>query len=505
MKDLLDHGPAAAVTRVLAAGVGIILLTLGVGMLVLPEVLATSLFSLTARPAGINSLRADFAALFLGMGIFCLLGSFSRHRWLLVVPGFFLLLVICGRLIGALVDGFPMATTGALVAELLFLLILLLAIVSYVRSTKAQASPPVLKIVFSRAFVIPLGILVLVVAVALHMRASIGTWLFDRYAGDIMARSDIADLPDGLHVVLAGTGSPMPDPRRAGASTVVIAGKYQFIVDSGPGSTLNLERMKIPLEETDAVLLTHMHSDHIAGLGELLLKAWTGGARTGPLRVLGPVGVETVVEGFDQAFTLDTGYRHAHHGDAVAPTSGAGGRSEAILGFGQDGSTVVFKADDLTVTAFLVDHRPVVPALGYRFDYRGRSVVISGDTLPTESVRHHAAGVDLLVHEAMEPQMLSSIARAAAETGQKVVEHVAADILTYHTFPEEAARIAHDAGVGHLVLHHVIPPVPFSILEPAFLGESQRLYPGPITLGADGMLFSLLPNTTEIQEAWLLR
>jgi ribonuclease Z len=142
--------------------------------------------------------------------------------------------------------------------------------------------------------------------------------------------------------------------------------------------------------------------------------------------------------------------------------------------------------------------------VGYRFDYQGRSVVISGDTLPSESVRHHAEGVDLLLHEAMQPEMLAVMNQAATERGDEVVAHVATDILTYHTFPEEAARVARDADVGHLVFHHILPPMPYSVLDPAFLGDSGELYSGPITIGSDGMLFSLLPDTTEIEETWLL-
>jgi ribonuclease Z len=125
--------------------------------------------------------------------------------------------------------------------------------------------------------------------------------------------------------------------------------------------------------------------------------------------------------------------------------------------------------------------------------------------VPTDTVRHHAAGVDLLVHEAMQPKMLNAIQRASVKTGQAIIGNVVTDIQSYHTLPEQAARIAKDANVGQLVLYHVIPPLPYSILEPAFLGGSRDIYAGPIILGQDGMLFSLLPNTSEIKKAWLLR
>jgi ribonuclease Z len=156
------------------------------------------------------------------------------------------------------------------------------------------------------------------------------------------------------------------------------------------------------------------------------------------------------------------------------------------------------------VTAFLVDHRPVEPALGFRFDYKGRSAVVSGDTLPTESLRRQAEGVDLLLHEAMQPEMLRIMNKAGIASGRDVIAKVSSDILTYHTFPEEAARIARDADVRHLVLFHIIPPMPVAIFHSAFLGNSRKYYQGPITIGMDGMLFSLPPNSTDIKKKWIL-
>lgn len=505
MKSLLGHNATAIITRLLVAIVGGVFLLLGIGMLIFPELLASTLFAVTVRPVGASSLRAVFGTLFLGMAGACLVGAISRYRWLLLVPSIFLILSIFTHMISMIIDDFPGVSTWTLGAEVLFLMVLLLALLSFFLSSQKQMTPSVVKLLCNRRVIVPVAIVVVVVSGALNMRPAIGTALFNGFVDNLMARSGVDDLPDGLHVILAGNGAPMPDPRRTGVSTAVIAGEHLFIVDSGPGSTLNLELMRLPLEHTDAVLLTHMHSDHIAGLGELLLKAWTTGARTEPIRVMGPEGVQTVVDGFNQAFRLDAGFRHAHHGDAVAPATGAGGSAETIAGFDDDGSKVVFRSGNLTVTAFLVDHQPVEPALGFRFDYRGRSAVISGDTVPTDTMRRQASGVDLLVHEAMQPKMLDAIERASTKTGREIVGRVVTDIQSYHTFPEQAARIAADAGVGELVLYHIIPPVPFSILEPAFLADTREIYSGPITVAQDGMLFSLLPDTAEIEKAWLLR
>jgi ribonuclease Z len=390
------------------------------------------------------------------------------------------------------------------VSELIFLTVLTLSVISYFFSSRAQKSPPALKTVFNLRFLVVLGIVIIVVAGAFMASQQIGMRLWNGLAGRSVRQNMIGELPDGLHVGLAGTGSPLPDRKRKGVCTFVMAGKHLFIIDSGPGSTLNLELMRVPLDNIQAVLLTHLHSDHIGGLGELMLKAWTGGARTEPLKIIGPEGVDTVVQGFNQAYSLDAGFRFAHHGPTVANLEGAGGTPETIEVLDQTKGTVVFQTGDLKVTAFLVNHRPVEPAFGYRFDYKGRSVVISGDTLPCESLRRQAEGVDLLLHEAMQPEMLRIISQAGI-TRSNVIAKVTTDILTYHTFSEEAARIARDANVRHLVLFHIIPPMPMAFLNSAFLGDSRDYYDGPITVGVDGMLFSMPPNTTKIFKKWLLQ
>jgi len=494
-----------SVLRVLSGGIGFIFLLLGLGFLILPEVFAIAFFAEPARAVGINSLRGDFGALFLGMSFFCLLGTFSSHRWLLLVPIVFLGFVIAGRLISFAVDGLPMVMAGSLVSELLFFMVLALSLLFYFLKSDSQSSPPVLKVLYSARFLVVLGIVIILVIGAFMSHRQIGTHLWERVATSRVSRQNVyGELPDGLHVGLAGTGSPMPDAKRKGVCTFVKAGKHLFIIDSGPGSTLNLELMQVPLGDIHAVLLTHFHSDHIAGLGELMLKAWANGVRRKPLKIIGPEGVDTVVNGFNQAFSLDAEYRHAHHGDAVAPLEGAGGTPETIKLLDKDKGTVFFQTSDLKVTAFLVDHRPVEPAFGFRFDYKGRSVVISGDTLPCDSLRRQAEGVDLLLHEALQPEMLRVMNQAGATSGRDVVANVSSDILTYHTFTEEAARIARDANVRHLVLFHIIPPMPAAVFQSAFLGDSRKYYKGPITIGVDGMLFSMYPNSTKIHKKWLL-
>jgi len=505
MKNILGNDRVESLLRILSGIIGFIFLMMGLGFLILPEVFATTIFFAdTARAVGINSLRGDFGALFLGMSFFCLLGVFTAHRWLLQVPIVFLTLVILGRLTSFVVDDLPMVMAGTLVSELMFLTVLTLSFISYSFSSRAQKSPPALKTVFNLRFLVVLGIVIVMVSGAFMASQQIGMRLWNGLASRSVRQNMIGELPDGLHVGLAGTGSPLPDRKRKGVCTFVMAGKHLFIIDSGPGSTLNLELMRVPLDNIQAVLLTHVHSDHIGGLGELMLKAWTGGARTEPLKIIGPEGVDSVVQGFNQAYSVDAGFRFAHHGPTVANLEGAGGTPETIEVLDETKGTVVFQTGDLKVTAFLVDHRPVKPAFGYRFDYKGRSVVISGDTLPSESLRRQAEGVDLLLHDALQPEMLRIISQASI-TRSKVIAKVTTDILTYHTFPEEAARIARDANVRHLVLFHIIPPTPMAFFNSAFLGNSRDYYDGPITVGVDGMLFSMPPNSTKILKKWLLQ
>ena len=165
---------------------------------------------------------------------------------------------------------------------------------------------------------------------------------------------------------------------------------------------------------------------------------------------------------------------------------------------------VVIDEDGLKVTAFLVDHSPVKPAVGYRFDYKGRSVVISGDTKPVPSLTKQAQGADLLVQEALQPAMVGILKGVGEKVGRTNTAKIMGDILSYHTSPEDAARIAAKAGVRHLLLTHIIPPLPASDLKATFLGDSQKFYGGPITIGEDGMLFSLLVGDQKIRMKWLL-
>ena len=306
--------------------------------------------------------------------------------------------------------------------------------------------------------------------------------------------------PDGLTVVLIGTGSPMPDRTRASACIAVAAGEYTFVVDAGEGAARNLGLARIAPGKPDAVFLTHFHSDHIASLGDIMLVRWSSNAASRPVEVVGPPGVETVVRGFNEAYRLDTGYRVAHHGHGAMPPSGAGGFARTVeLGSEPDASAVVFDREGLTVTMFRVDHGPVRPAVGYRFDYQGRSVALSGDTTSTPSIAKNAAGVDVLFHEALSQPMVSVIQRYASNPSTAKIAH---DIPGYHSTPEQAAQMAADAGAKRLVFYHIIPPLRSRALYRVFLGDAGRIYRGPMVIGRDGMMLTLPPRSRTVRAGW---
>jgi ribonuclease Z len=304
--------------------------------------------------------------------------------------------------------------------------------------------------------------------------------------------------PEGLNVVLIGTGSPMGDISREGACIAVVAGGHTFIVDAGEGSNRNIQLAKIP-SKLDALLLTHFHSDHIASLGDIALGNWNRNKSTEPLLVIGPPGVDRVVSGFNEAYALDDGYRVQHHGAEWMPPRGAGSVARTVeLGPESDASTVIFEADGLKVTMFRVDHGVVKPAVGYRFDYRGRSVAVSGDTMYTESIIRNAAGVNILFCEALSVPFVSVIERYANNPSTAKVAH---DIPDYHSSPEDAAKIASGADAGMLALYHIIPPTASSIMFPSFLGDSGKYYHRQITIGADGMMFNLKPDSKNVRQS----
>jgi len=349
--------------------------------------------------------------------------------------------------------------------------------------------------------------LLLIAGIAIKsQQAAIGQRLFERAVGERVGRDVTAGLPDGLHVALCGTGSPLPSPTRAGPCNVVIAGKHIFVVDIGEGGARNINLMGIPAGRIEGLLLTHFHSDHTDGIGPLMLARWTSSAATSPLPVYGAAGIDQLVAGYNAAYLTDNGYRTGHHGPNIVPPSGAGAAALpfALPAVGNGDTVVVLEQDGLKVTAIRVDHGPVKPAVGYRFDYKGRSVVLSGDTVKSEALIAAAKGADLLVHEALQPRLVKAMTAGLEAKGQKNLAQITRDILNYHTTPEEAAEVANAAEVKQLVLSHIVPSIPASFFYPAFLGDARSRFSGSLVVGEDGMLFSLPAGSAEITQRKLM-
>ncbi len=336
-----------------------------------------------------------------------------------------------------------------------------------------------------------LGLLLLLglFAAGWFARGPIALALFSRGTERAMASNSLDGLPDGLHAAFCGTGSPLPDPERAGPCLAIIAGKRLILVDAGEGAGRNLSLMGLPAARIERVLLTHFHSDHIDGLGALGLQRWVQANATQPLILQGPVGVGEVAAGFNAAYRNDSTYRTDHHGADVAPPSGFGYSPRAFAL--PPGGAVILNEGGLKITAIPVDHVPVEPAVGYRFDYKGRCITVSGDTAQSAALAALAEECDLLVHEALQPRLTRMLGTAAGKAGNPGLAKIMADIEESHTAPELAAETAAKANVKALALTHIVPPMRLPGLEDAFLGDAKSRFPGKLWIAADLELVSL--------------
>ncbi len=342
-------------------------------------------------------------------------------------------------------------------------------------------------------------------AVLYAMRERIALGLMAGVIERNMAADPLGELSEGLHVGLCGAGAPMADNARGGPCAIVIAKQgdmtQAFVVDAGTGGVRTLQQMMLPVGAIDGVLLTHFHSDHIDGLGELAMQRWVNKAATSPLPVYGPTGVERVVNGFNEAYAYDFVHRTDHHGEDIVPSSGAGMAAVAFAEPVDGEAPVVVDHDGLKITTFKVDHTPVSPAVGYRFDFMGRSIVISGDTVKSDNLIRFAKDADLLMHEALSPTLVSLITDGARKAGRDNIAKITVDILDYHTYPVQAAEAAQEAGVDMLVFHHIVPPLPLAPLEDVFMEGVSDAYDGPAVIAVDGDFWSLPAGSDDINHS----
>lgn len=244
-----------------------------------------------------------------------------------------------------------------------------------------------------------------------------------------------------IEITLLGTGSPIPDAHRAGPSTLVRAGGQTFLIDCGRGVQQRLTAAGAPANGLSALLLTHLHSDHIADLGDVIITRWvsTFTPDQPPLQIIGPPGTAEVVEHTLKAFGFDIGYRIAHHADLTAPPP---------VEVHEYTEGEVWNRDDVTIRVAPTDHRPVTPTIGFRVEHADASVVLAGDTVPCESLDELAAGAGALVHTVIRKDLVDRMAMQRIR-----------DICDYHSSVEQAAETAARAGVGILVLTHYVPAI----------------------------------------------
>lgn len=269
--------------------------------------------------------------------------------------------------------------------------------------------------------------------------------------------------PAAIEILLLGTGYPRPDPNHAGASTAIIVGTKWFVVDAGRGTTMRIAATDLKYDGLRAVFLTHLHSDHTAGLPDLFNTSWQFGRKTRPLELYGPRGVKKLSRAMLQFFEEDIHFRR----DLLEKHPAAG--ATIVTHVVKEG--VVYDDGEVKVTAFEVDHRPVVPAFGYLFEAHGKKIAISGDTRPTANLIKFAKRADVLVQEAYLPEHFDRV-----DTPE-----VAARLKRYHTSAEEAGETAASADVKRMVLTHLIP----ANAEETFRERAAKYFRGEILVGRD--------------------
>jgi ribonuclease Z len=267
-----------------------------------------------------------------------------------------------------------------------------------------------------------------------------------------------------MEVILLGTGSPIPSAQRAGPSTLVKAGEVNLLVDCGRGVIMRLAAAGVAPQMISAVLLTHMHSDHITDLNDVITSHWVMSPAPAPLRVFGPRGVKALVEATLAMLSFDVKYRIDHHADLNTPP-----RIEPTeLSPGDD-----FAVGACSVSAHRTDHSPVFPTLGYRVEHAGAVAALAGDTVPCPELDEMCRGADVYVQMVIRDDLVRRVPSPRLQ-----------DILDYHSTVEQAAQTAHRAGVRTLMLTHYVPPL-IPGQEEVWRALARAHFKGDIVLGDD--------------------
>jgi ribonuclease Z len=268
----------------------------------------------------------------------------------------------------------------------------------------------------------------------------------------------------GVSVTLLGTGSPIPDPERAGPSTLVRSGGARVLVDAGRGVCMRLAAAGVLPSMLDAVVLTHLHSDHICDLNDVVTTHWVMSPQPTALAIHGPVGTAEVVAAILAMLAPDVRYRLAHHDDLTGPPT---------VEVHEHGDGDRFDVGEISVLARATDHRPVEPTLGYRFEHGGEVAALAGDTVPCDGLDALCAGADIYVQTVVRDDLVRMVPSARLQ-----------DILDYHSSVEQAGVTAARAGVGTLVCTHYVPAL-LPGQEDAWREQAARHFAGEIVLGAD--------------------
>jgi ribonuclease Z len=255
---------------------------------------------------------------------------------------------------------------------------------------------------------------------------------------------------------------------RFGPSILVEAGQEKLLFDCGRGALQRLYQLKI--EQVDGLFLTHLHSDHIVGIPDLWLTSWVMG-RSVPLRIWGPAGTQLMMSYLQQAYSFDIHMRRDV--DQNLPPHGVEIDVQDIH------QGVVYQHGDVKVTAFEVDHGQVKPAFGYRIDYAGHSVVLSGDTRYSENLIRFAQGTDVLIHEVLDPEAYRNLANSYTPAQR-------AQVLAHHTTPDEAGKVFTKVAPKLAVYSHIVPPD-----VPDLVPHTRKTYAGPLEVGEDLMIIEI--------------